>query len=309
MNITEFFSKRTNLLIILFALAGILSPALMIALLNPHASLTTGPYEVQVIKAGCPEEMNKHYRILGKDAAFHSKTRIWYPSDPALKDLTTVIMFPATRIQYRGFRWMARQMASRGYVVTIYKHKMDPGWVTLVPGIRWIEPSGRSVQEKDVDMMSRFIRGLPGRHGQLAGRLALQRTGVVSRIGLSGTINHSGNEPVRELKNGIILATVEENTDRNFVISSEEFVSFDLPHRKQDRTTGLRSYLAKWMNLATTNMETIEFFPARMIINLLGAVRELNMKYYVNIQEELFTYFASGDTLYRLDDPIIKLNN
>ncbi len=299
MKIAEFISKRTNLLIILFALAGISSLALLFALLNPRANLTMGPYEVEVIKAGCPEEMNKHYQIFGKDVAFHSKTRIWYPSDPALKDLTTVIMFPATRIQYRGFKWMARQMASRGYVVTICKHKMDPGWVTLVPGIRWIERSGRSVQEKDFDMMRRFIAGLPGKYGQLTGRLALQRTGVVSRIGLSGTINHSSNETVRELKNGVILATVEESMDGIFVISSEEFVPFDLPRRKQDRTTGLRSYFAKWMNLATTNMETIEFLPARVIINLSGAVRELNMKHYVNIQEEMFTYFENRTDFYR----------
>ena len=299
MKITEFISKRTNLLIILFAFAGISSLVLLFAVLNPRANLSPGPYKVQVIRAGCPEEMNKHYRIFGKDVAFPSKTRIWYPSDPDLKDLTAVIMFPATRIQCRGFKWMAQQLASRGYVVTICKHKMDPGWVTLVPGISWTGRSDRSVQEKDFHLMSRFIAGLTGRHDQLTGRLVRQRTGVVSRIGLSGMMDHSGDETVREIKNGLILAVVEESKDGIFVISSEEFVPFDLPRRKQDRTTGLRSYFAKWMNLATTNMETIEFFPARMIINLSGTVRELNMKHYVNIQEEMFTYFANRDTFYR----------
>jgi hypothetical protein len=298
MKTTGFISKRTNLLILLFALSGIPFLLIMFVLLNPQANLSPGPYEVQVIKARCPEEMNRQYRILWKDFSFPSQTRIWYPSEPNLKDLTTIIMFPATRIQCRGFRWMAKHLASRGYVVTICKNKIDAGWVTLIPGIRWIERSGGPVQDKDLCAMQQLIDGLTGQHGQSAGRLAHQRTGVISRIGMSGTINND-NASVGELKNGVLLAIVEESEDGIFVISSEEFVPFDPGHKTRDRKTGLRSYFFKGMNLAMNQMATIDFFPARMIINLSGTVREVNRKHYMSIQEELFTYFSDKSDPYR----------
>lgn len=297
MKIKDFITKRTNLVIILFSLAGLSFLFILFVLLNPHTNLSPGPYNVQVIKARCPEEMNKQYRIFGKDITFPSKTRIWYPSDPDLKDLTTVIMFPATRIQCRGFRWMAKELASRGYVVTICKHKLSTDWLNIIPGIRRVDKSDGMVDDKDLLEMKFFIAGMNGEDGYLAGRLSLQQAGVVSRIRLNGMINHSGNESVRELKNGILLAIVEESKDGIFVISSEEFVPFDPARRTQDRITGLRGYFAKWMNLATNHMETIEFFPARMIINLSGMIREMNMKIYLNIREELFAYFNTTDEI------------
>lgn len=299
MKITDFITKRTNLVIVLFAIAWIPFLFLLFFFLIPNANLSSGPYEVKVIKARCPEEMNKQYRILGKDFTIPSKTRIWYPSDPNLRELTTVIMFPATRIQCHGFKWMAKQLASRGYVVTICKHKIDDGWVTLIPGIREIGRSGGSVQKEDLCAMRRFITGLTGRHGQLAGRLAHHRTGIVSRIGLSGMIKNSGNESVRKLKNEVLLAMVEESKDGIFLISGEEFIPFDPGHQTLNRKTGLKGYFAKWMNLATRHMETVEFFPVRMVINLSGMFREMNMKHYVYIQEELLAYFTSKDDLYR----------
>lgn len=298
MEILNFITKRTHLFITLFPLAGISFLFILFVSMNRYNNVSQGPFEVQMIKARCPEEMSRHYRIFGKNITLRSKTRIWYPADPSLRELTTVIMFPATRIQCHGFAWMAEQLASRGFVVTICKHNMRTDWLNIIPGIRRVDKSDGSVHDKDLREMKRFIAGLNGEDGHLAGRLSLQQAGVVSRLALSGMIDDPVNGlRVKELKDGVLLAIVKENKDGILVVLGEEFVSFNPMDLKEDRPAGLRGYLAKWMDLAMNHLEIKRFFPARMIVNLLGTIKEMNMKNYLNIREELFTYFNTTDEI------------
>ena len=205
-------------------------------------------------------------------------------------------MFPATQVQCRGFGWLAKQLASRGYVVTICKHKMRAGWLNIIPGIRQIDSPVGSVLETDICEMSGFLARLNGSDGPLEGRLSLQQAGIVSRLGLSGTIDDPVNGfRVNELKDGVLLAIVKENKDGIRVVSSEEFVPFNPGNLKEDRATNLKGYLAKWMDLAANHLEIRRFLPARMIVNLLRTIKEMNMKNYLNIQEELFAYFKTNN--------------
>ncbi len=294
MDILDSITQRTHLIITLCAMAGISFLVILFVSLNRPNHISGGPYEVQTIKVECPGDLKRSCLIFGKNITLGSQTRIWYPSDPSLENLIPVIMFPKSRVQYRGFCWMANQLASRGYVVTICKHKMHTDWLNMIPGIRQKDDLNSNVQERDLCAMSGFIAELTRRNSQLAGRLSLQQTGIVSRLGFYDIVNDSGTrDTIKEMNEGVLLAIVREDETGMIVISQEEFLPFNGRYLKEKQVMGLRAYWAKWIDLAKNHLGMKGFFPVRMVFNLLRTFKEMNMRNYVNIQEEMVYYFST----------------